>query len=98
MKKILTSKSSIPLLIFLSIGFLLLLQGLDLDRFAIYFVPSLPAASHLEDEIGTQENNIFFIETNNKKTEFHPKLLCAFESAAMHNSKRKVMIYLHFFF
>ena len=56
-----------------------------------------PVASNLDDEIGSEENNIFFIETNNNLTEFHPKLLCAFESAALHNLDRKVVItYLHF--
>ena len=49
-------------------------------------------ASNFDDVIGSQENNIFFIETNNKLTEFHPKLLCAFESAALHNFERKVII------
>ena len=68
-------------------------RGLDLDRL-IDIVPSsqssLHVASNLDDGIGSQENNIFFIETNNNRTEFHPKILCAFESAAMHNHDRKV--------
>ena len=48
----------------------------------------------MDDEIGSQENNIFFIETNNNLTELHPRLLCAFESAAMHNLDRKVVLKL----
>ena len=77
------------------------LRGLDLDRFFINSMsspqPPLPVASNLDHEIGYEENSILFIETNTNLTEFHPKLLCAFESAAMHNIDRKVEItYLHF--
>ena len=38
-------------------------------------------------------NNIFFIESNNTLVKFHPRLLCAFESAAIHNSNKKVTIF-----
>ena len=75
------------------------LRGLDLDRSLIDTMPSShssqPVASNLFDEIGSQENNIFFIETNNNLTKFHPKLLCAFESAAMHNPERKVELLIY---
>ena len=46
----------------------------------------------LEKLIGSDENNIFFIETNNDITKLHPRLLCAFESAAAHNPTMKVHI------
>lgn len=77
------------------------LRGLDLDGFFINSVsspqPPLPVTSNLDHEISSEENSILFIETNTNLTEFHPKLLCAFESAAMHNIDRKVEItYLHF--
>ena len=78
------------------------LRGLDLDSFFINSVSSpqypMPVASNLDHEIGSQENSILFIETNTNLTEFHAKLLCAFESAAMHNIDKKVVItYLYFF-
>ena len=44
----------------------------------------------LEELIGSNENNLFFIETNDNKSEFHPRALCAFESAAVHNPSLKV--------
>ena len=44
----------------------------------------------LEKVIGSDENNIFFIESSVKITELHPRLLCAFESAAMHNPDKRV--------
>ena len=44
----------------------------------------------LENVIGDNENNIFFIESNNNLTKFHPRLLCAFESAAIHNPEEMV--------
>ena len=44
----------------------------------------------LEKVIGNNENNIFFIESNVNITELHPRLLCAFESAAMHNPDKRV--------
>ena len=44
----------------------------------------------LEKVIQSEGRNIFFIETNNDITAFHPRLLCAFESAAMHNPTMKV--------
>ena len=44
----------------------------------------------LENVIGDNENNIFFIESNNNLTKFHPRLLCAFESAALHNPEEMV--------
>ena len=44
----------------------------------------------LEKVIGSDENNIFFIESNVKITGLHPRLLCAFESAAMHNPDKRV--------
>ena len=46
----------------------------------------------LEILIGNSENNIFFIETNDDITKLHPRLLCAFESAAKHNPTMKVQI------
>ena len=46
----------------------------------------------LERMIGSEEDNIFFIETNNDIAAFHPRLLCAFESAALHNPDMKVRI------
>ena len=46
----------------------------------------------LEKLIGNDENNIFFIETNDNITKLHPRLLCAFESAAAHNPTMKVQI------
>ena len=54
----------------------------------------------LEKVIQSEGRNIFFIEilkvkiilieTNNDITAFHPRLLCAFESAAMHNPTMRV--------
>ena len=44
----------------------------------------------LENVIGDNENNIFFIESNNNLTKFHPRLLCAFESAAIQNPEEMV--------
>ena len=44
----------------------------------------------LEEKIGNSQDNIFFIESNVNLTEFHPRLLCAFESAAIHNPDKKV--------
>ena len=44
----------------------------------------------LEALIGTDEDNIFFVESNNAPAKFHPRLLCAFESAAMHNPNKRV--------
>jgi hypothetical protein len=44
----------------------------------------------LDVKIGEHEDNIFFVETNSKITQFHPRLLCAFESAAMHNPDKRV--------
>lgn len=46
----------------------------------------------LERAIGSKENNIFFIETNEDIAAFHPRLLCAFESAAVHNPDMRVCI------
>ena len=46
----------------------------------------------LEKLIGSNENNIFFIETNDDITKLHPRLLCAFESAAAYNPTMKVQI------
>ena len=45
---------------------------------------------NLEEKIGNGQDNIFFIESNDDLTLFHPRLLCAFESAAMHNPNKKV--------
>ena len=45
---------------------------------------------NLEEKIGNGQDNIFFIESNDDLTLFHPRLLCAFESAAMHNQNKKV--------
>ena len=44
----------------------------------------------LEKLIGSDQSNIFFIETNDAITKLHPRLLCAFESAAAHNPTMKV--------
>ena len=46
----------------------------------------------LEKVIHREGRNIFFIESNNDVTSFHPRLLCAFESAALHNPTMKVCI------
>ena len=48
-------------------------------------------SADLEKVIGSKENNIFFIESNDKIAQLHPRLLCAFESAAMHNPDKKVL-------
>ena len=45
---------------------------------------------NLEEKIGNSQDNIFFIESNDNLTEFHPRLLCAFESAAIHNPNKIV--------
>lgn len=42
------------------------------------------------ENIVLSEDNIFFIETNNRLAEFHARVLCAFESAAIHNPLKKV--------
>ena len=48
----------------------------------------------MEKRIITDDsNNIFFIESNNALVKFHPRLLCAFESAANHNPNKKVTIF-----
>ena len=45
----------------------------------------------LDELIGAgDEGNIFFIESDHAVTQFHPRLLCAFESAAMHNPNKRV--------
>ena len=45
----------------------------------------------LDELIGDdEEGNIFFVESDDALTEFHPRLLCAFESAAMHNPDKRV--------
>ncbi len=44
----------------------------------------------LNDAIGRSQHNIFFLETDKEVTHFHPRLLCAFESAAMHNPELRV--------
>ena len=46
----------------------------------------------LDELIGAADDNgnIFFVESNNAINEFHPRLLCAFESAAMHNPNKRV--------
>ena len=46
----------------------------------------------LHEVIKSEESNIFFIETNNDIAALHPRLLCAFESAALHNPRMKVQI------
>ena len=46
--------------------------------------------ANLEEMIGEKENNIFFIESNNNIATFHPRLLCTFESAALHNPNMNV--------
>ena len=47
----------------------------------------------LDELIGDdEEGNIFFVESDDALTEFHPRLLCAFESAAMHNPDKRVRI------
>ena len=47
---------------------------------------------NLEEKIGNSQDNIFFIESNDNLTEFHPRLLCAFESAAIHNPNKIVRL------
>ena len=47
---------------------------------------------NLEEKIGNSQDNIFFIESNDSLTEFHPSLLCAFESAAIHNPNKIVKL------
>ena len=42
------------------------------------------------ETIVDSEDNIFFIETNERLSEFHARVLCAFESAAVHNPLKKV--------
>ena len=42
--------------------------------------------------IGMGEDNIFFIEADDNLSEFHPRLLCAFESAALHNPDKLVIL------
>ena len=44
----------------------------------------------LEQKIGNRQDSIFFIESNDNLTEFRPRLLCAFESAAMQNPDKMV--------
>ena len=44
----------------------------------------------LEQKIGNRQDSIFFIESNDNLTEFRPRLLCAFESAAMQNPDKLV--------
>ena len=44
----------------------------------------------LETIVDSENNNIFFIETNERLSEFHARVLCAFESAAIHNPLKKV--------
>ena len=46
----------------------------------------------LDELIGGDDEggNIFFIESDDAIREFHPRLLCAFESAAMHNPNKRV--------
>ena len=45
---------------------------------------------NIEKMIGGGQNNIFFIEDNDALIEFHPRILCAFESAALHNPNKLV--------
>ena len=52
---------------------------------------------NLEELIGSNENNLFFIETNDNISAVHPRLLCAFESAAEHNPTLKVQIHIRVF-
>ena len=47
---------------------------------------------NLEELIGSNEHNLFFIETNDNISALHPRLLCAFESAAAHNPSLKVEV------
>ena len=48
----------------------------------------------LDELIGEADDNandnIFFVESDDAIEEFHPRLLCAFESAAMHNPNKRV--------
>ena len=46
---------------------------------------------NIAEMIGIGQNNIFFIEADDSLTEFHPRLLCAFESAALHNPDQLVI-------
>jgi len=50
---------------------------------------------NLEEKIGNSQDNIFFIESNDNLTEFHPRLLCAFESAAIHNPNKTIFILIN---
>ena len=48
----------------------------------------------MEKRIITDDsNNIFFIESNNALVKFHPRLFCAFESAAINNPNKKGTIF-----
>ena len=50
---------------------------------------------NIEKRISADDSdNIFFIESNNDLVKFHPRLLCAFESAAIHNPNKLVNIIL----
>ena len=46
---------------------------------------------NIAEMIGMGQKNIFFIEAEESLTEFHPRLLCAFESAALHNPDHLVI-------
>lgn len=71
----------------LAATFLLLLMGYY--QTAGYKQQSIKTVN-LEELIGSNENNLFFIETNDNISAVHPRLLCAFESAAEHNPTFKV--------
>ena len=52
---------------------------------------------NIAEMIGMGQNNIFFIEAEESLTEFHPRLLCAFESAALHNPDHLVISNILYF-
>ena len=56
-----------------------------------YYQQSIKTVN-LEELIGSNENNLFFIETKDNISELHPRALCAFESAAVHNPLLKVEV------
>ena len=66
--------------------------GIEDDTHPKFF--ETPSGSR-EDISAGGENNIFFLESNFDLEQFHPRLLCAFESAAVHNPRHTVHVILH---
>ncbi len=52
--------------------------------------PQLIGPLDLDAIAAGSSENLFFIETNDTLREFHPRLVCAFESAARQNPTQKV--------